>query len=212
MKFTIWDFFAPFYELAMKSQKNQYNFLYDKISTLVKGKTVLELATGPGMIAKHISSSARKIIATDFSQSMIDTAEKKKSPENLTFEVADATNLRFVDNSFEVVIIANALHIMPQPEKALSQIKRVLKDDGILIAPNFIDHDGQEKQNLWARFLEFIGVKFEHKWNADEYKAFLRHNGFIIQESAILKGRINMFYAVCKIDQAQSQAPLALSI
>ena len=36
-----------------------------------------------------------------------------------------------------MVIVSNALHIIPQPEKALQEIKRVLKDDGVLIAPTF---------------------------------------------------------------------------
>ena len=36
-----------------------------------------------------------------------------------------------------MVIVSNALHIVPQPEKALAEIRRVLKDDGVLIAPTF---------------------------------------------------------------------------
>ena len=40
-----------------------------------------------------------------------------------------------------VVIASNALHIVPQPEKALAEIHRVLKDDGVLIAPTFT-HEG----------------------------------------------------------------------
>ncbi|MCR5024844.1 MAG: class I SAM-dependent methyltransferase [Lachnospiraceae bacterium] len=43
------------------------------------------------------------------------------------------------DASFDAVIISNALHIIPDPEKALSEINRVPKKDGILIAPNFIN-------------------------------------------------------------------------
>ena len=60
---------------------------------------------------------------------MIETALKAKNPDNLSFEVADATSLRFADNSFDIVVIANALHIIPNPEKALEEIRRVLKDE-----------------------------------------------------------------------------------
>ena len=45
--------------------------------------------------------------------------------------------LPYAEESFDVVIVSNALHIVPQPEKALQEIKRVLKDDGVLIAPTF---------------------------------------------------------------------------
>ena len=45
--------------------------------------------------------------------------------------------LSYADRSFDVVIVSNALHIVPQSEKALAEIRRVLKDDGVLIAPTF---------------------------------------------------------------------------
>ena len=45
--------------------------------------------------------------------------------------------LPYAEVSFDVVIVSNALHIVPQPEKALAEIHRVLKDDGVLIAPTF---------------------------------------------------------------------------
>ena len=77
----------------MKSQKNIYDFLYKEISAAVSGKSVLELATGPGMIARHIAPSAKSVVATDFSPKMIETAKKCWIPQNVTFETADATSL-----------------------------------------------------------------------------------------------------------------------
>ena len=142
---NIWNVFAPVYEFSMRSQKNIYDFLYARIGEVAKGKDVLELATGPGMIARHIAPAAKSVVATDFAPKMIETALKAKNPENLSFEVADATSLRFEDNSFDVVVIANALHIIPNPEKALEEIRRVLKDGGLLIAPNFFFREGGKK-------------------------------------------------------------------
>ena len=80
MSKTIWDKFAPIYSLTMKSQKNIYNYMYSHIGEVVTGKTVLELATGPGMIAKNVAWSAKKIIATDFSPDMIAQAKKSMVP------------------------------------------------------------------------------------------------------------------------------------
>ena len=58
----------------------------------------------------------------------------------LSFEVVDAKHLPYKDDSFDVVIIANALHVMFEPEKAVKEIERVLRKDGLLIAPNFVSH------------------------------------------------------------------------
>ncbi len=197
MSKTIWDIFAPVYEFAMRSQKSIYDYMYERIGEVAQGKDVLELATGPGMIARHIAPHANHVVATDFAPKMIETARKAKNPENLSFEVADATSLRFEDKSFDVVVIANALHIIPNPEKALAEIRRVLKDDGVLIAPNFIFREGG-KRNLWQKFLSLVGVRFAHEWTENEYRSFLKANGWTIEMSIVLKGRIDLAYVECK--------------
>ncbi|MCR4735600.1 MAG: class I SAM-dependent methyltransferase [Treponema sp.] len=196
MKKTIWDRFAPVYSLAMKSQKNIYDYMYKHIGQAAEGKIVLELATGPGLIAKHIAPSCEKIIATDFSQDMINQAKRGENPQNLTFERADASDLPFEDKSFDLVIIANALHIVPDPQKVLSEIDRVLKDGGLLIAPNFIERKIR-KPNLWQRFLYALGVKFEHQWTADEYTIFIEENGWKISSKEVIPGRIDLVYVEC---------------
>ena len=196
MKKTVWDFFAPIYEASMKSQKNIYDYLYQNISRAAEEKAVLELATGPGMIAKHIACAAKSVVATDFSPNMIETAKKGEVPQNVTFEVADATSLPYADKAFDLVVIANALRIIPEPQKALAQIKRVLKDGGLLIAPNFIFRKSGAK-NLWQKILALVGIKFAHEWTAEEYLAFLRENGLKIGKSQIIKGRIDLLYVEC---------------
>ena len=196
-KMNIWNIFAPVYELTMRSQKSIYDYLYRRIGEVAKGKDVLELATGPGMIARHIAALANHVVATDFAPKMIETARKAKNPENVRFEVADATSLRFMDESFDVVVIANALHIIPNPEKALAEIDRVLKKGGILIAPNFIFQAGGKK-NLWQKFLSLVGVRFAHEWTEDEYKSFLKGNGWTITKDCVMKGRIDLAYVECR--------------
>lgn len=39
--------------------------MYDRIPRLIKGKDVLEIATGPGLLAKHVAHAANRMIATD---------------------------------------------------------------------------------------------------------------------------------------------------
>lgn len=197
MKEGVWNFFAPIYERAMKSQKSIYDYIYKEISAAASGKNVLELATGPGMIAKHIASSAKSVTATDFAPKMIEAAKKGSVPENVSFEVADATNLRYQNDSFDLVVIANALHIIPEPEKALAEIDRVLKANGTLIAPNFIERE-KGKKNLWQKILSLVGIKFAHEWTAEEYKTFLSDHGWQVTKSHVCKGRIDLLYAECK--------------
>jgi len=115
----------------------------------------------------------------------------------LRFQVADAKALPFEDGEFDAVVIANALHIMPESEKALSEAARVLKDDGILIAPNFVEHTANAKSTIWTRMLELLGVKFEHCWVAEEYKEFLEKNGWKVTRFEVERARMFLAYAEC---------------
>lgn len=197
MNKKIWDLYAPIYERAMRSDRKIYKAMYERIPKIIKGKDVLEIATGPGLLAKHVAYAAKKMIATDYSEGMIAEARKGVCPDNLTFEVADAANLPYDDHSFDVVLIANALHVMPNPEKALKEIDRVLRNKGILIAPNFVNHKSGLISRIWSGILKIAGVKFEHQWNTGEYRDFLEKNGWKVRNCKEMHARIPMAYVEC---------------
>ena len=198
MKKRTWDLYAPIYKQAMKADQKIYDFMYGRIPAVIRDREVLELATGPGLLAKHVAPAAKRMIATDYSDGMIAEAKKGDCPENLTFEKADAMQLPYRDNSFDVVLIANALHIVPDPEKVLSEIDRVLRPGGLLIAPNFVEHKGTLGSRIWSGILRLAGVKFEHQWSAEEYVRFLEANGWRVTFSRKMEARIAMLYAECE--------------
>ncbi|MGP1361452.1 MAG: class I SAM-dependent methyltransferase [Candidatus Fimenecus sp.] len=197
MKKRFWDLYAPIYESAMRFDKKTYDYMYRRIPEVIKGKKVLEIATGPGILAKNVAYAAKSMTATDYSEGMIKQAKKNINLKNLSFEVVDAMTLPYNDKSFDVVIIANALHIIPEPEKAISEISRVLKYDGILIAPNFVHSEITVKSKLWLKILKVLGIKFEHEWSRKKYEDFLRQNGFKITKSVEIQARLKMAYVEC---------------
>jgi len=192
-----WNLYAPVYERVMRADEKLYQLMYERIPEAVRGKRVLEVATGPGLLAKQIASAAEEVIATDFAPGMIREAKKGHIPENVRFEVADAKALPYEDASFDAVLIANALHIMPDSEKALQEAARVLKDDGILIAPNFVEHTANAKSTVWTKMLELLGVRFEHTWTAEEYRKFLGENGWTVTAFEVQRARMSLAYAEC---------------
>lgn len=173
MNKKIWDLYAPIYEKAMRMDQKYYAYMYKRISRRVVDKEVLEIATGPGLLAKHVAQVSKRMIATDYSEGMICEALKGNYPKQLKFEVADATCLPYENNSFDVVIIANALHVMPEPQKALKEIDRVLKDGGLLIAPNFVGHKKGVISRIWSGILKITGIRFEHQWTSEEISSMV---------------------------------------
>ena len=137
--------------------------MYELIRPVVRHKTVLELATGTGLIAKHIVNAAAHIEATDASAEMIAEAKRDNHSAKLYFSVQDMFCLPYAKESFDVVIVSNALHIVPQPEKALAEIRRVLKDDGVLIAPTFTHGNGTLRGIIKLFFYETGGISAEQQ-------------------------------------------------
>jgi ubiquinone/menaquinone biosynthesis C-methylase UbiE len=172
--------------------------MYRRIPEKIRDMEALEIATGPGLLAKRVAPAAKRMIATDYSDGMIAQAKKGDCPANLRFEVADATKLPYADGSFDAVLIANALHIIPEPEKALREIDRVLRPGGILIAPNFVEHKGTLLSRLWSGILVLAGVRFEHQWTGAEYLAWLEAHGWRVTFSKEMAARITLMYAECE--------------
>ncbi|MDR2939435.1 MAG: class I SAM-dependent methyltransferase [Clostridiales bacterium] len=192
-----WNRYAKLYDFEInrfsgKSYKQMYRMMANSLSPDME---VLEVATGTGLIAINIASYVRRVEAVDFSPKMIEAANKKKFPGNVSFSVGDATALSYNDNSFDAVIISNALHIMPTPVEALSNIRRVLKPGGLLIAPTY--SHGHLKNRAWdlnAKILKLIGFETHSKWAPDEYLDFIRQNGFHIEKWQVLSAAFPLVY------------------
>ncbi len=194
---NFWDRNAGRYDRFMRKDRAAYEEMYELIRSVVKAKTVLELATGTGLVAKHIVNAAAHIEATDASPEMIVEARRDNRSAKLHFSVQDMFRLPYAEESFDVVIVSNALHIVPQPEKALQEIKRVLKDDGVLIAPTFTHAGNSFSGRVKAFFMKLAGFPLHSRWTSEEYLSFLRQNGWTVRKSVGLKASFPLTYAEC---------------
>ena len=187
---AFWDRVARFYgPIQEKSNSRLYRRTARCCAPYIGRKDrVLELACGTGQLTRPLCGRAGSWEATDFSEKMIGQL-RRSCPEQVTLSVQDATALPYEDGSFQVVLIANALHIMPRPEQALREIFRVLAPGGIVLAPTFV-YEG--KQDIFSRFrmhmTEKLGFCSYFKWKLQDLTALLEQAGFDLLEQQILPG------------------------
>lgn len=98
----------------------------------LKGKRVLDIATGTGVIAVEFARQEAEVVAVDLTQTAVKMATRNFAVRGLKGEVLkmDAQALEFPDNSFDFVAAHGCLMHMPDTPKAISEMYRVLKPGG----------------------------------------------------------------------------------
>lgn len=195
-----WDRWARRYDRAMSADKDTYARILNRMKRkLNRNMVVLELACGTGILSVQLAGNVKMLEATDFSEEMIKQARRKCHSARLHFSVQDATALPYAPETFDAVVISNALHIMPSPGKVLAEIKRVLKPDGILIAPTFTAA-GSVFGRIKIRIMELSGFRVFHKWDPQKYLDFLKANGFTITDSKVYGGVLALTYVEASVN------------
>jgi ubiquinone/menaquinone biosynthesis C-methylase UbiE len=94
---------------------------------------VLEIAAGTGRVTRHIRESippSTKLIASDISENMLAVAKSKLSHLDVDWQIIDAQELPFSDNSIDLVVCCFGYMFVPDKQKAFEEVYRVLKPGG----------------------------------------------------------------------------------
>ncbi|HPQ71485.1 MAG TPA: methyltransferase domain-containing protein [bacterium] len=176
-----WDKFAKKYDRFMERVARDYPAIIERIAKEIRpGDRVLEVACGTGVISLELAGHAGRIEGTDISEPMLAEARRKageRGLSNIEFTQGDACALNFPDESFDLVVCANALHIMQLPQEALREIHRVLKPGGKLIAPTYL-HGQTLRSHVVSRFMSLFGFKAYHRFNKESLLVLFNDAGF----------------------------------
>ena len=193
-----WNNIAFLYDINEMLLTNKVNkMLCAKMSSYMdKEDEVLECACGTGMITSAIAQLCKSIVATDIAENMLKIAKKKcHKYKNITWQLADITNLPYDDDIFDKAIASNVIHLLDEPYKAIDEMIRVTKDSGTIIIPTYITGNlkwfNDMTVNVWNRF----GANFRKQFTYDEYKKFFE-DGDYKAEFEIIEGRIPIAIAV----------------
>lgn len=99
------------------------------------GRSALDVGTGRGHFANYLAHQGYRVNAVDLSSRMVDEARSVALAKGLSidFQQQDAEALSFADDRFDVVVSRNLLWTLPDPQRALSDWRRVLKPGGRLL-------------------------------------------------------------------------------
>ena len=135
-----WNKISPVYDLFENIYNRKvYKGTGKKVAEyLMLTDDVLECACGTGEITCEIAQRCRTLIATDLADGMLRRAQRKcRRYNNVSFQFADITDLKFENDSFDKIVAGNVIHLLPEPEKALGELDRVVRPGGRIIIPTY---------------------------------------------------------------------------
>jgi len=184
-KFPAPSFIGCFLESGLRKMMQPPSKIIER-SGIKNGMTVMELGCGPGTYtidAARTIGEKGKLYAVDIQQAMISRLEKSmKNPENrdvnnIEPKVASAYELPFSDKSLDLVYMITVLQEIPDKQRALEEIRRVLKDNGILVVSEFLPDPDYPLRRTTKKLCEKAGFKLkESKGNLFNYTMqFIKH-------------------------------------
>lgn len=170
-----YKFYAPIYDFMFGAVLDPGRRMLAKEVILLKPCKILEVGVGTGLLLGSYPASS-KIVGIDICHDMLKRARdraKKLSYMDIELKLIDAEHLNFADNSFDCVVIPYVLSVTPDPEKLISEVRRVCKKNGTIIILNHFSGNSAwaPLENLVKNLAEKIGFrsKFSYEENISKY-------------------------------------------
>ena len=193
-----WDKISSLYDLFETVYNGRvYTGTGKKVAEFIEpSDEVLECACGTGAISEYIAQKCKRLIATDFAPGMLRKAAKKcRKYPNVVFRKADITNIKCKDAHFDKVVAGNVIHLLPEPEKAIRELERVVKPGGKIIIPTYINMSkGTGKAAV--KMITLLGADFKRQFDLDSYRKFFEDKGYAGAEYYVVDGRMPCAIAV----------------
>jgi SAM-dependent methyltransferase len=135
---------------------------------LLRPETVLDVGCGCGSFTVQLTPYCGNITAIDFSQALIDRCKRENQRANVDYVCMDGRNIKFPDNSFDLVLERDCLHHILEWEKALVEMIRV-SSGHILVQEPLDDLRSEEKRNTMRAQELILELQREVGYNHFKY-------------------------------------------
>lgn len=182
-----------------KHNKKQKNFLIDKLSKYTEPKQakVLEIGIGTGRVAKFIAEKVKAYKGIDLNQEKVQEArENKPEQADIEYRQGNAVDIPFSEK-FDAILYINSWHYIKDHDQAISEAKRLLKDNGVVIIIEPTEHTtGWKSEQLNKNSEEFDKEIYDQKiQNIKDSEENLRsQNELETKKEGFLGEKNNRFY------------------
>lgn len=164
-------------------------------------ENVLEVAAGTGLVTPTLARAATHVVATDYADAMVTFLQKRVSKDrldNVACEQADVYALRFESGTFDAIVAANVLHLLPDLTAGLEALRRVLKPTGQVIVPTFCHAQTVLSRGV-SRVLAATGFPGQRRFTLDSLVEVVGASGFEVTRKELIPGLIPIGFVAARV-------------
>jgi phosphatidylethanolamine/phosphatidyl-N-methylethanolamine N-methyltransferase len=192
-----WDRHASNYDRSMAILGGPIPAMVERARRAVEGaSSVLEVAAGTGLVTLAIAGAAQRIVATDYAAGMVERLRFKLNAagvSNVEVKQADVYALPFAAGTFDAVVAANVLHLVPDDRAALAALRRMLKPTGRLIVPTYCHQETLLARSV-SRVLALTGFPGSRRFSMEQLRRTVETSDFKVVRAEVLPGVIPIGY------------------
>jgi len=191
---------------------------YDKNQEYVVGKELLdeitgelnrlselgelvEFGCGTGYFTETIAVKTKSMLATDLSDSLLEAARRRLGDHpKVTIQKENCMATSFPPEAFDSVFIANLIHVVESPSRALQECHKILRNSGTIVIVTFTGHGMKlwEKIKMGVRFSKTWGrpPAHTHSFSPDDLASMMEDAGFSVETSKLIGERAKALLAI----------------
>ena len=174
-----------------------------ELNQLAELGEVVEFGCGTGYFTAVIAENSKRVLATDLSDSLLE-ATKIRFQDNpaVTVERRNCLETSLAPESCDSVLMANLIHILANPTKALEESSRILRSGGRIVIVTFTGHG----MSLWQKIK--VGVRFARTWgkppanmrslSPEDVGSMLEQTGFVVEQSKLIGNQTKAVFLVAR--------------
>ncbi|MEW8403474.1 MAG: methyltransferase domain-containing protein [Candidatus Thiodiazotropha taylori] len=162
---------------------------------------VVEFGCGTGYFTAVIAERSTSVLATDLSDNLLEAAKDRlRDHPEVTVQKEDCLETSLVSESCNSVFMANLIHVLETPAKALEESSRILRSGGRIVIVTFTGHG----MSLWQKI--YMGVRFARTWgkppssthsfSPEDVESMLQQAGFVVEQSKLVGNRTKALFVV----------------
>jgi SAM-dependent methyltransferase len=116
--------------------------------------------------------------------------------ENVACGTGDLCALEFSDESFDVSIAGNVLHLLAEPQQAVAELRRVTRPGGTIVIPNYMNEEDTDRSFL--KLAGAVGFTVHSEWDTPAFLEFLASCGLTVVEHRNFVAKQPLCVAICQ--------------